>query len=288
MGQAQKTWYVLELLKVTEKLLKEKNIESARLNAELLLSDVLKMPRIKLYLEFEKPLKDDEILRFRAKVRRRLDREPIQYILGHTEFNGLRIEVTPEVLIPRPETEILVEKAVELASSFEMINPKILEIGTGSGCISIAVASKTDCSIDATDINQKALNLAKRNSDLNGTSLKINFLKKDILTSFKDFDNYDMVLSNPPYIPANEFDSLQDEIKNYEPRAALTDEGDGLSFYKKITELFNKTSSGIKILLEIGDDKKDIVEQLLKSSNISNYEFYSDYNGTERILFISK
>jgi release factor glutamine methyltransferase len=288
MEQTQKTWHVLELLKVTEKLLKEKNIENARLNAELLLSDVLKMPRIKLYLDFEKPLKEDEIEQYRAKIRRRLNHEPLQYITGYTEFYGLRFELSPDVLIPRPETEILVEKAVEMITSFEMINSKILEIGTGSGCISIAVGSKVNCTIDAIDINEEALSLARKNSEKNRTSAKINFLNKDILKSFKNFDGYDMVLCNPPYVPANEFDSLQDEIKNYEPRTALTDEGDGLSFYRKIFELFRETYSGVKLLVEIGDGRKDEVEKLLNSNDISKYDIYKDYHGIGRVLYINK
>jgi release factor glutamine methyltransferase len=288
MEQTQKTWHVLDLLKVTEKLLKEKKIENARLNAELLLSDVLKMPRIKLYLDFEKPLKEDEIEQYRAKIRRRLNHEPLQYILGYTEFYGLRFELSPDVLIPRPETEILVEKAVEAISSLEIINPKILEIGTGSGCISISAGSKVNCTVDAIDINESALNLARKNSEKNGTSSKINFLNKDIFNSFKNFDGYDMVLCNPPYVPASEFDLLQDEIKNYEPRTAVTDEGDGLSFYRKIFELFRETYSGVKLLVEIGDGRKDEVEKLLNSNDISKYDIYKDYHGIGRVLYINK
>jgi release factor glutamine methyltransferase len=288
MEQTKTTWHVLELLKVTEKLLKEKNIENSRLNAELLLSDVLKMPRIKLYLDFEKPLKEEEISKYRAKIRRRLNREPLQYILGYSEFYGLHFEVTHGVLIPRPETEILVEKAIELISSFEMINPKILEIGTGSGCISIAVARKVNCVIDAIDISEEAINIARRNSEANDTLSKINFLNKNILTGFTSFSGYDMVLCNPPYIPSNEFDLLQDEIKNFEPRSALTDEGDGLSYYRKILELYKETSNEIKILLELGDGKKDRVEKLLKNSNISNYQIFKDYHNIDRVLYINK
>ena len=288
MEQTKTTWHVLELLKVTEKLLKEKNIDNARLNAELLLSDVLNMPRIKLYLDFEKPLKEDEISEYREKIKRRLNHEPLQYILGFTEFYGLRFEVSPGVLIPRPETEILVEKAVELISSFEMIDPKILEIGTGSGCISISTANKVNCKIDAIDISEEALKLARRNSESNGNSSKINFLINNILTDYTSFSGYDMVLCNPPYVHAKEFDLLQDEIKNFEPRGALTDEGDGLSFYKKIFGLFKETSQGIKILIELGDGKKDAVEKLLKSYNISDYQIYKDYHGIDRVLYLNK
>lgn len=288
MERNKTTWHVLELLQVTAKLLKEKNIENARLNAELLLSDTLKIPRIKLYLDFEKPLKEDEISEYRTKIRRRLNHEPLQYILGYTEFYGLRFELSPDVLIPRPETEILVEKAIESVSSFEMIKPKILEIGTGSGCISIAAASKTNCTIDAIDISEDALSIARKNSESNGTTARINFFNKNILTDFTSFNGYDMVLCNPPYVPENEFETLQIEIKNFEPRSALSDEGDGLSYYRKIFGLFKETSNGIKILIELGDGKKDEVEKLLESYKISNYNIYKDYHGIDRVLYINK
>jgi release factor glutamine methyltransferase len=288
MEQAQKTWRVLDLLKVSENLLKEKNIDNPRLNAELLLCDVLKEKRINLYLNFEKPLSESEISEFRAKLRRRLNREPLQYILGYADFYGLRFKVTPDVLIPRPETEILVEKAIEIISSFEMINPKILEIGTGSGCISIAIANKVNCKIEAIDISDDALRLAQENSDTHSTSSKFTFLKKDILTGCMNFDDYDIVLCNPPYIAAKEMETIQEEIKKHEPRKALTDEEEGLKFYKKIFELMQATSSKIKLLLEIGDGKRNAVESLLKKYNIAKFVFYKDYNGTDRVLFINK
>ncbi len=287
MAEAQKTWCVLDLLKVSENLLKEKNIENPRLNAELLLCDVLKEPRINLYLNFEKPLNETEISDYRAKIRRRLNREPLQYILGFTEFYGMKFKVTPDVLIPRPETEILVEKAIELIS-FEAINPNILEIGTGSGCISIAVASKVNCNIDAIDISSKALEIAKQNSETHSASSKINFTNKDILTDYNNFNSYDIVLSNPPYISAVEMDTMQDEVKNHEPQIALTDKMQGLSFYKKIFELFKATTSKTKMLIETGDGKRNAVEQILKDTNINNFIFHKDYHGIDRVLYISK
>jgi release factor glutamine methyltransferase len=288
MEQAQKTWRVLELLKVSENLLKEKNIDNPRLNAELLLCDVLKEKRINLYLNFEKPLNEGEISEYRGKLRRRINHEPLQYILGYADFYGLRFKVTPDVLIPRPETEILVEKAVELISSFELINPKILEVGTGSGCISIAIANKVNCRIDAIDISDEALKIANENSNIHGTSSKITFIKKNILTEYKSFDDYNIILSNPPYIPVKEVETLQEEIKKHEPMSALTDDEGGLKFYRKIFELFNATSKKIKILLEIGDSKRNDVESLLKKHNIAEYNFYKDYSGTDRVLYINK
>jgi release factor glutamine methyltransferase len=288
MEQAQKTWRVLELIKVTENLLREKNIENPRLNAELLLCDVLNEPRIKLYLDFEKPLSPDEINEYRSKIKRRINREPLQYILGYTEFYGLRFNVTPEVLIPRPETEILVEKAIEMISSFEIMNPKILEIGAGSGCIAVSVANKVNCSIDSIDISNEALEVAKKNSELHKTTDKIDFLNKNFLEDIKSFKGYDIIISNPPYIPAGEIDTIQDEIKNFEPKYALTDDNEGLSFYKHIFNLAKADNSPLKIFLEIGDGKRSKIEDLLIKSGIKNFIFYKDYHGIDRVLYIDK
>jgi release factor glutamine methyltransferase len=288
MEQTVKTWRVLELLKTTENLLKEKNIENPRLNAELLLSDVLKEPRIKLYLDFEKPLSEQEISEYRTKIKRRLSREPLQYILGYSEFFGLRFKVTTDVLIPRPETEILVEKAIEAVSSFDMLNPKILEIGTGSGCISIAVANKVNCKIDAIDNSSEALDIAKHNSEILNTSDKISFSIKSIFKDFQNFEDYDIILSNPPYIAVDELKNTADEIRNFEPAYALTDGGDGLSFYKQIFKLINETQNQIKAVLEIGDGKRNKVEELLNIQNIKNYTFHKDYHGIDRVLYLNK
>ncbi len=288
MEQTVKTWRVLELLKTTENLLKEKNIENPRLNAELLLSDVLNEPRIKLYLDFEKPLSEQEISEYRTKIKRRLSREPLQYILGYAEFFGLKFKVTPDVLIPRPETEILVEKAIEAVSSFDMLNPKILEIGTGSGCISIALANKVNCKINAIDISNEALDIAKHNSEVNNTSDKIIFSNKSIFKDFQDFGDYDIIISNPPYIPSDELKNTAEEIKNFEPAYALTDGGDGLSFYKQIFKLIKETPNQIKAFLEIGDGKRNKTEDLLIASGIKNYNFHKDYHGIDRVLYINK
>lgn len=288
MEQIQKTWRVLELLKVTENLLKEKNIENPRLNAELLLSDVLNEPRIKLYLDFEKPLSPDEITEYRTKIKRRINREPLQYILGYTEFFGLRFNLTPDVLIPRPETEVLVEKAIETITSFELINPKILEIGTGSGCIAVSIAKKVNCRIDAIDTCNNAIAVAEKNSELHKTSDKINFSCKNFFNDIKTFEDYNIVISNPPYIPVEEMETIQDEIKDYEPRQALTDENEGLSFYTHIFNLFKENNKSLKIFLEIGDGKRKKIEDLLNNLKISNYLFFKDYSGIDRVLYINK
>jgi release factor glutamine methyltransferase len=261
-----------------------KDINNPRLSAELLLADTLSIPRINLYLDFEKPLNEKELNSFREKVRRRLNHEPIQYILGYTEFYGLKFKVDQHVLIPRPETELLVDKVIELVTSSGITNPKLLEIGTGSGCISIAVAKKVDCMIDALDINEGTLEIAKFNANINKVYEKINLFKNNF-ADLANLDDYFLVYSNPPYIPINEYKSLPEEIKNFEPRHALTDEGDGLKYYRNILNISLNSKNRVKILLEIGDGKKSLIENLFLNTKIRNYEFFKDLMGIERVVY---
>lgn len=286
MKEAVKIWRIIDILKVTENLFGEKNIDSPRLNAELLLSDTLKTTRMRLYLDFEKPLSELELSDFREKVKRRASREPLQYILGKSEFYGLTFKVNPSVLIPRPETEILVDKTLDVIKMHRLENPKILEIGTGSGCISIAAACKMTCEITAIDSSPEAISISQENSAVNNTASKVSFLHKDIIKDFENFNGYDLIISNPPYIRLDEMETLQEEVKNFEPREALTDNLDGLVFYRKILELAKDTSGKCRILLEIGDGKKQKVESLFKEMNIENYEFFKDMLNIYRVVYI--
>ncbi|MGA2668498.1 MAG: peptide chain release factor N(5)-glutamine methyltransferase [Ignavibacteria bacterium] len=282
----KKNWNILELLKVTENLFKEKNIDNARLNAEMMLADTLNMKRIDLYLDFEKPLDEHELTQFRDKVRRRLNREPLQYILGYSEFYGLKFKVNQTVLIPRPETELIVEKCIELIGSSELPDVRIMEIGTGSGCISISIAKNSDCKINAIDIDEETLSAGKENSAVHGTEDKINFMKMNFIADLKDFKGYNIVISNPPYIPIDEYNSLPEEIRNFEPGQALTDGKDGLVFYRKMIDLLKNTKNPVKILLEIGDGKKQIVKELLDENGIKQYTFYKDLLNIDRVLYV--
>lgn len=287
MSQTAKTWKILDLLKVTEEHFRKNSIQSARLNSEMLLCSVLNTKRINLYLDFEKPLTVNELDNFREKVKRRISGEPLQYILGETEFYGLNFKVNPSVLIPRQETELLVDKAIKILTSGLNENPRILEIGTGSGCISIALASKILCTINAIDLSEDAIRTAKENSTANNTHDKITFLNKDFLTEINYFNGYDLVLSNPPYIAIDDFESLEKQVRDFEPKQALTDEGDGLSFYSKFIEAMEKTNGNVNILAEIGDGKKDKVESLLKESGIE-YTFYKDLMNIDRVVHLKK
>ena len=284
MNRIIKTWRIIDIIKASEKVLKEKNITNPRLNAELLLAEALNTKRINLYLNFEKPLGEGEIKLYKDKLKRRLDHEPLQYILGHAEFYGLDFKVNKNVLIPRPETEILADKSVEVLTQFNSANPRILEIGTGSGCISIAIASKINCKIDAIDRSEEALEVARGNSKANGTVSKINFVQKDLFTDFVDFNDYDLVVSNPPYIPIGEYGSLQNEIKDYEPKYALTDGNDGLEFYRRIIALLRNTNTKTFALLEIGDGKRKNIENILEQESTLKYRFHKDYLNIDRVV----
>jgi release factor glutamine methyltransferase len=278
----EKSWTILEIIKSSEEALKNKNIKNPRLNAEILLSDALNIKRIDLYLNYDKPLNNQEIDFYKEKLKRRMNHEPLQYIRGFTEFYGLKFNVNSSVLIPRQETELLVEKSIEIIKQFN--SPRLIEIGTGSGCISAAIGKNSICNIDAVDIDENALSLAEENAAMNDVK-NINFIKRDI-KSFKDFNDYDIVVSNPPYISRIEFELVDEEVKNYEPHYALTDDGDGLTYYNIIFDLAMKTDKELHLLLEIGDSKKNIIEKLVQDKKIKEYTFFKDLLNIDRVLHI--
>ena len=211
---------------------------------------------------------------------RREKHEPLQYILGETEFYGYKIKVNKNVLIPRPETELLVEKII-----FEEKRANsVLEIGTGSGAIIIALAKNLDLKIiDAIDISKTALKKAKQNSALN--NIEINFFQSDLFENITA--KYDLIVSNPPYISQEEYEQLPIEIKYYEPKSALQADNNGLYFYKKILQNAKEhlTESG-KIYFEIGYDQAEKITEIAKKNGFSNIQVFKDLNGFERILSV--
>jgi len=274
---------VLESIKLSKEFLEKKGIESPRLNAEILLSEILNCKRLDLYLKFDQSLKELEISKYREWIKRRGLYEPIQYIIGKIEFFGLQFRVNSSVLIPRPETEILVEEVLRYSKSKNGL--KILDIGTGSGIIAIAIAKQLeDSQITAIDISQEAINLAIENAVTNEVISKLNFLMSDI----KDFENnekFDVVVSNPPYISKEDFPSLQNEIKDYEPRIALTDSNDGLDFYKIISK---RSKSLLKkdgrIYFEVGKGQADNVKRILIENDFICIRSINDYQQIERVV----
>ncbi len=283
---------LLEIIKYSTRLLNEKNIKNPRLNVELMFCEILNCDRIKLYLDFDKPLKSNEISGFKDMLLRRLKYEPLQYILGKTCFYGYQIALDRRALIPRQETEILVGLVLDDIAESKMDNVKILEIGTGSGCIAVALSRELDKKgikhkISAVDKSRDSVELAENNAKINSVSRdNVVFAVEDFLNDTgNDFD-FNYIISNPPYISQSEIENLDEEILKYEPVSALTDGKDGLLFYDKIFNLYSKGYIDAKVFLEIGDGKKNNIEDLLIKKEIKNYKFYKDYCNIERVLKI--
>ena len=280
---------VLEALNTASDYLNKKGINSARLNSELLLTSILNCKRLDLYLSFERPLQKNEIDIYRELLKRRSTFEPLQYIIGKVEFYGLEFEVNPSVLIPRPETELLVEAVIELLKKYE--SPSILDIGSGSGNISIALAKNIPaCKIVGLDISEEAIETAKRNAKLNEVGDQLMFVKKNILNGLEIGENkFDVVVSNPPYISAEEFLNLDPELRLYEPRFALTDENDGLSFYRKISALSKSLlKNNGKIFFEIGAGQSEEVKRILLDNDYKSIVIRKDFSDIERIIIGEK
>ena len=274
---------VLESLQLSTDFLEKKGIESARLNAELLLSEILKCKRLDLYLKFDQLLKENEVDIYREWIARRGKFEPLQYIIGNVEFYGLPFKVTPDVLIPRPETEILVEEVIKFCK--DKTGLKILDIGTGSGNIPIALAKNlSDAVVTAIDISENALSIARENAVANGVEGKIHFITADVKNYMSGYQ-FDILVSNPPYVSKEEYPILQNEIRNYEPMAAVTDSNDGLVFYRTIAERAKiLLKSNGKIFLEVGKDQsKDVADILVKNDFINIY-FVKDYQQIDRVV----
>ncbi|MFZ4590631.1 MAG: peptide chain release factor N(5)-glutamine methyltransferase [Ignavibacteria bacterium] len=285
---SEKLTTLLEILNYSANLLKEKNISEPRLNAELLMADALKCKRLDLYLEFDKPLQKSETEMFKNHLRRRLNNEPVQYITGKTNFYGYDIMVDKSVLIPRPDTEVLVENLLKDIKESGLQEVYILEVGIGSGCIAIAVCKELEklnvkYKYKGIDISETAIDLCRKNAELNSV-IDLDIEKSDFMGLTEM--NYDFVVSNPPYIPLNEYDELDTEVRDYEPKLALTDNTDGLTFYKKFISMFNDGSA--KYYLEIAYNAKPALEKMLKEYNIEKFRFIKDYNNNYRILIMEK
>ncbi len=276
---------VLEIINLSTSYLEEKGIESPRTNVELILSHVLKCRRLDLYLSFDKPLQEEELQIVRSYLKRRSNREPLQYILGSVEFYGLEFIVNQDVLIPRPETEILVESIINTNSTNQEI--RILDIGTGSGIIAVCLAKHLQGSkVVAIDNNVKALEIAKRNAVNNKVEDRIQFKNIDILNVKDVFHNdFDIAVSNPPYISLNDYEKLEPELKVYEPKNALTDNGNGLKFYKSISSISkNILKEHGKLYFEIGINQYNDVKDILSKENFINIEIKKDYLNIERVI----
>lgn len=279
---------VLSLLKVSTAFFEEKGIDEAKRSAEYLLAHALGQKRLQLYLRFDQPVADDELARFRELVRRRLRNEPVQYIVGTTEFYGLEFAVSPAVLIPRPETEHLVEAVVDRQRAVSASGQaSILDIGTGSGIIAITLAAQLpDAHVTAIDVSEAALDIARANASRNKVDDRISLMRQDILAMELNGIGgpFDVVVSNPPYIAQSEIETLQPEVRAFEPVEALTDGGDGLTFYRRFAALLPRLlRPGGLFAVEIGFGQSDDVINIF-SARLRDIEVIKDYSGIDRVV----
>ncbi len=291
MQDSDRQWLTLDLLKAAEEHFKDKEIEAARLNAEILLAHVLQSTRMELYLKHDRPIFQRELEEFRLLCRKRLKGRPLQYITGEQIFYGHSFLVDERVLIPRPETELVLEHALdrmEVQGFTDRGGVSVLDIGTGTGCLAIMLALKLpNVKITAVDLSPGALEVAERNAVRHDVSGRIDFLQADALSPrFADDvrEKYDVILSNPPYIPELEWGGLEPEVKEHEPKMALVTL-DGFAFYRAITAnapVLLKT--GGLLCFELHADGAGKVLEIVSAHGIRDVEVRQDYAGWDRVL----
>jgi len=322
---------VLEAIQKSAEYLAKKGVESPRLQTELLLAHLLKLPRMKLYLNFERTLTPAETDGLREFIKRRGQREPLQHITGSTSFCGFEIAVNRHALVPRPETELLAELGWEFLARLsaelerrpparreggelqehagpEAGAPIALDFGTGTGCIAIALAAKCpSVKIIATDVSPDALALAKQNAGRHNAAERIEFVQSDGFAALKDRwgerprepgenaiadgspgvspHQFDLIISNPPYIPSVEIATLQSEVRDFDPRAALDGGADGLDFYRKLAmEAKPFLKPGGKIMLEFGAGQAEAIGKIFEAEKWIVEAVKEDYSQRERFL----
>ncbi|MEC9475101.1 MAG: peptide chain release factor N(5)-glutamine methyltransferase [Candidatus Neomarinimicrobiota bacterium] len=284
--ESKRDWSIIDLIKWGEGYFNKNNFDSPKQEIEWLLCDLLDYKRVDLYLNFEEIVPKNKLSTLNKWVKKRIKRMPLQYITGSTEFYGNKFFLNENVLIPRQETERLVD--ISLKSINKLSAPKILEIGTGSGCISISIALiRSDAKILSIDISQNALKKAIINSDYHQTR-NISFVELDFLKELPK-GHFDIIISNPPYISSGEMKNIMTDVKDYEPEIALTDFMDGLQFYERLSivapKLLNQEGS---LILEVGSkDHPDKVLKLFKSKGYNKIELFPDYNNDQRVLKVS-
>ena len=270
------------------RLLVERGIESPRLNAELLLRKALKIDQVDVYLYPDRVLTPPQFASYKSLINRRIRGEPIQYILGSREFWSLDLRVNPEVLIPRPETELLVEEALKIFKDERALPLRLMEVGTGGGAIAIALAKELkECCILAEDISWRAILLARENARNYGVSGNIRFLAGDLFSPLKEGKSrFDLILSNPPYIPSSTIGTLVREIAEFEPRIALDGGPDGLDFFREIVmgaESFLR--NGGWLMLELGKGQGEAVAGMIRNTGFFEPPcIIKDHSGVDRVI----
>ena len=280
MADKKEVWTILKVLEWTKGYLAEKGVENARLEAEWMLCELVGLDRVGLYVNFDKPLTSAELAHFRGMVARRARREPLQYILGTQEFMGLEFEVAPAVLIPRHDTEVLVEEALRRAGDAR----KVLDIGVGSGCIAVALAKKLPgAEVSGVERSPEALVVARRNAERNGVTVSLH--EGSLFEPFAGA-RFDLIVSNPPYILTGDLGGLQPEVRDFEPREALDGGLDGLDFYRKIIPAApDHLNPGGWLMVEVGiGQAKEVLAMFGKTGRFGELFTAKDPGGIERVV----
>ena len=262
-------------------------VDSPQADADWLMADLLSCSRSELPLFTDTALSADQQTRLATRVERRVRREPLHHILGTAHFFGYEFQVTDEVLIPRPETERLVELAVAFLKSLP--HPSVHDLGTGSGCVAISLAKRCPkANVIASDLSEAALGLAKRNADELGALGQVAFRQADGLDALAKGEQIDLILSNPPYIPSDEIETLQPEVRDHDPRLALDGGPDGLRFYRMLVEEGrSRLNRGGRLMAEFGDGQEQSVAKLFREANWLDVEIADDLSGRPRIVIAS-
>ena len=279
---SERSWRLLDILENTSRFFASKGLENARLQAELLLAAVLGVKRLDLYLQFERPLHSSEVDRYREYVRQRLRRVPVQYITGVAAFRHLELTVTPAVLIPRPETEVLVDVALELLPE----GCRVLDLCCGSGAVALSLAQEATAEVVAADVSATALEVAEANGQRCGLAERVEWHCGDLFAPLRGTEPFDLVAANPPYVRRDDLAQLPPEVRDYEPHLALDGGEDGLAYYRRIAqEAADFIHPGGYLLLEVGDGQSAAVEDLLaRSARLTEVQIRPDLNQVPRVV----
>ncbi len=281
---------IAEALKVASATLRAAAVPNDLLDAQTLLAHALNCDRTHLIVHYNQPLTDEQQANYQTLIVRRATGEPLQYITGQQEFFGLPFVVTPAVLIPRPETEIIIEETIRLAQQHSWQAPVIVDAGTGSGCIAVTLARELEgAQIFATDISAEALAVARQNAELNGVAARVQFIQSDWLAALPREPFADFILANPPYVAAHEMPALQREVRDWEPPLALTDHGDGLGCYRRLLQdAPSRLKAGGYFLCELGYTQAAAVSALAAQTVWTAPQLINDLQGIPRTLVLQR
>lgn len=297
-GLSSQPWTILRLIRWTTDYLADKGVPKPRLDAEVMLASLLGLKRVDLYLKYDQPLDQKELAGYRNMVRRRANREPVAYIVGRKEFFGLELKVDPRVLIPRPETELLVDEALRLAGEKwsapdgpKSVPINIIDLGTGSGAIALALVTQLpSASIWALEISESALEVARENAGRFESGLRIRLAQSDLFSAVSDqAEFFHLILANLPYVPEKFFSEMDPDVRDFEPRQALDGGEDGLVFIKRaIIQARPLLKSGGALILEIWHTSASQIEKYAHEYGYGDVRIIKDPAGHDRVAVLMK